>query len=50
MNNKIKVAKRSAYGDRDENYFLTLIRKQSSLGFPTIPLKANLQTIKPLSQ
>ncbi|MBQ3774972.1 MAG: transposase, partial [Ruminobacter sp.] len=37
MNNKIKVAKRIAYGYRDEDYFFTLIRYQSSLGFPTIP-------------
>ena len=37
MNNKIKVAKRIAYGYRDEDYFFTLIRYQRSLGFPTIP-------------
>ena len=37
MSNKIKVAKRIAYGYRDEDYFFTLIRYQSSLGFPTIP-------------
>ena len=36
-NNKIKVAKRIAFGYRDEGYFFTLIRYQSSLGLPTIP-------------
>jgi transposase len=50
MNNKIKVAKKSAYGYRDEDYFFILIRNQSSLGFTTISLKANFKTIKPLSQ
>ena len=37
MNNKIKVAKRIAYGYRDESYFFTLIRYQSSLTNPTNP-------------
>ena len=36
-NNKIKVAKRIAFGYRDEGYFFTLIRYLSSLGLPTIP-------------
>ncbi|WP_294495721.1 ISL3 family transposase [uncultured Ruminobacter sp.] len=36
-NNKIKVAKRIAFGYRDQGYFFTLIRYQSSLGLPTIP-------------
>ena len=36
-NNKIKVAKRIAYGYRDDSYFFTLIRYLSSLGFPKIP-------------
>ena len=35
-NNKIKVAKRIAFGYRDEGYFFTLIRYLSSLGLPTI--------------
>jgi transposase len=37
MNNKIKVAKRIAYGYRDEDYFFYLIRYQSSLTTPTNP-------------
>lgn len=37
MNNKIKVAKRIAYGYRDEDYFFTLIRYKSTIGLPTIP-------------
>uniref|UniRef100_UPI003864FCCF transposase n=1 Tax=Ruminobacter sp. TaxID=2774296 RepID=UPI003864FCCF len=36
-NNKIKVAKRIAFGYRDEGYFFILIRYLSSLGLPTIP-------------
>lgn len=36
-NNRIKVAKRIAFGYRDEEYFFTLIRYLSSLGLPTIP-------------
>ena len=34
MNNKIKVAKRIAYGYRDEDYFLRLIKYQASLSIP----------------
>ena len=34
MNNKIKVAKRIAYGYKDEDYFLRLIKYQSSLSIP----------------
>ncbi|MEE1286686.1 MAG: transposase, partial [Ruminobacter sp.] len=37
MNNKIKVAKRIAYGYRDEDYFFTLIRYKSTIGLPTNP-------------
>ena len=37
MNNKIKVAKRIAYGYRDEDYFFRLIRYQSSLSIPKNP-------------
>lgn len=36
MNNKIKVAKRIAYGYRDEDYFFTLIRYKSTIGLLTI--------------
>ena len=36
-NNRIKVAKRIAFGYRDEEYFFALIRYLSSLGLPTIP-------------
>ncbi|MBP3749706.1 MAG: hypothetical protein J6I35_09240 [Ruminobacter sp.] len=31
------MAKRIAFGYRDEGYFFTLIRYLSSLGLPTIP-------------
>jgi transposase-like protein len=34
MNNKIKVAKRIAYGYTDEDYFFRLIKYQSSLSIP----------------
>ena len=37
MNNKIKVAKRIAYGYRDEDYFFRLIRYQSSLSIQKNP-------------
>ena len=36
-NNRIKVAKRIAFGYWDEEYFFHLIRYLSSLGLPTIP-------------
>ncbi len=36
-NNRIKVAKRIAFGYRDEEYFFHLIRYLSSLGLPIIP-------------
>ena len=40
MNNKIKVAKRIAYGYRDEDYFFRLIRYQSSLSIQKNPWRA----------
>ena len=40
MNNKIKVAKRIAYGYRDEDYFFRLIRYQSSLSIQKKSVKS----------